>query len=175
MKKIAWIGAHSSGKTTTVNRISRLFHDLGQVHILIPEVARLCPFKIGKNGGYDTQMWILNEQVRREKEAQVGMRSWEAANNGRGYVLCDRTVWDSLVYSTSLMKRGQMTDDEVRMVDTIVTNHAKNEPYDLIYFCEPKPLYEDGKRDTDPEWQQDIYKTFKAIIKERGINVTMVQ
>jgi len=165
--KIAWIGAHSSAKTTTVNRVSRLFHDLGIDHILIPEVARLCPFRIGKNGGFDTQMWILNEQIRRENEAEK--------DKGNPYVICDRTVWDSLVYSTSLMHRKKMTEDEVRVVDTMVTNHAKNHPYELIYFCEPKPLYEDGKRDTDPEWQQDIYKTFKAIIKERGINVTMVQ
>jgi hypothetical protein len=81
-----------------------------------------------------------------------------------------------LVYSVSLNKRKTISDDELNIIkDTVMGWVEVMAPYDTIYFCEKKPIYDDGKRDPDPDWQDDIYQTFKRVIKEYNIPVVVVQ
>jgi hypothetical protein len=48
-------------------------------------------------------------------------------------------------------------------------------PYDAIFFCEPKPLYADGVRSTNQEFQDTIYEKFKYVIKHYDLDVVVVQ
>lgn len=170
MKMIGYAGAHSSGKTTTVNRIARLLIDLDIKHIIIPETARACPFPIGQNGGFNAEMWILKEQMKREKEAKK-----KAQTEGIEYIFCDRVVYDCAVYSRVLNRAGSMTDEELRYIEATIDGYSQSDPYDLMYLCEPKPLYDDGKRDTDPMFQASVYTEYKRYIKEKGLIFTMIQ
>ena len=66
MKKIAFMGAHSSAKTTTVNRMATVLRDMGYVIEVVTEVAKDCPMPINKQGSFDAQLWMIQEQARKE-------------------------------------------------------------------------------------------------------------
>jgi hypothetical protein len=167
MNKIAYIGAHGSGKTTTCNRLDTLFDDINISHALVIEKARLCPMPLDT---FEGQMWLMNEQMKDEA-------TWE---NKLGYdddavLICDRSIWDSLVYATYLFRQGKLSPQALGVIDDMATRWATSNPYSFIYLCEPKELYPDPKRPVDEAYQEEIYKIFKEIIKERGIVVKMVQ
>lgn len=193
MKKIAYIGSHSSAKTTTVRRIGRLLDDLGWTKVIvIPEVARFCPFNINLTAGFKAQLWMLAEQARLEVRAEREIEKWERKmeptwfyqlprdikdvwNRVDGIILCDRSIWDYLVYSISLNRRDKMTDKELDVIYNMVHRyHEILAPYDLIYLCKPRPLYDDGVRDLNPEWQQEIFEIFQEVIKENNLRVIPV-
>lgn len=169
MKKIAFMGAHSSAKTTTVNRMVTVLRDMGYNVGVITEVARDCPFEIDISGSFGAQLWMIQEQARREIELTRG-------EPGKYFlIICDRCVWDNLAYSLSLHEMGKISDIELRVIQDTVRTWAEFLKYDHIYFCEPKPLYEDGVRSTDVEWRDNVYQWFKRMIKSEKIEVTIVQ
>jgi GTPase SAR1 family protein len=170
--KIAWIGSQGSGKTTTVNRVARLLSDTMQPFKLVTEKARLCPFPLDT---FEGQKWLIEEQFRCETEATPELIT--GAVFPIQYILCDRSLWDGLVYATYLNRQGRLSDSEFRIIDAMITGYVKKSaiPYSVIYLCEPKELYDDPKRPMDKDYQSAIYKTFKEIIKERGIQVTIIQ
>ena len=89
MIKVAFIGAHSVGKTTLVfeqaARFKRAGINVGVVH----EVARSCPLPINEGTTLLAQTWILMTQITREIEEQH--RSAEL-------VITDRSVLDNFAY-----------------------------------------------------------------------------
>ena len=177
IKKIAYIGAHSSAKTTTVNRLSQFLKDMGIPYVVVPEVPRDCPLPFNQEGGMAAQLWMINEQVRRELEAEKeAFEILKTLQPEEVYIICDRSLWDYMAYSRSLARIGTMTAEDLRIITNQITGLVQSmEPYDIIYFCETKPLYEDGVRDTDPEWQKEIYVCFKQVVKDFSLKVTVVQ
>jgi len=162
--KYAWIGTHSSAKTTTINRLSRFLSDLGVEHIVVSEVARDCPLPVNKESGFFSQIWMLGEQIRREK----------LASQTKKLILCDRSVWDYLVYGISLYRRNMIKKHELDVIEKKVIEHVSNEPYTVIYFCKPRPIYDDGFRDIDPMWQKEIYDIFNEVIEKYDVEVSRV-
>jgi thymidylate kinase len=185
MKKIAYVGAHSSAKTTTVNRLSQFLKDEGIPFVVVTEVPRDCPFPINKESGYKAQQWMVMEHVRRELDArekanlieQEILKDWSVPVQGwpHAYIICDRSLWDYVAYSRSLNEKGMMTDAELKAITDTVRGMVEVMPYYRIYFCEMKPPYDDGIRDTDPEWQREIYDHFKRVIKDYSLKVIVVQ
>lgn len=166
--KIAFVGSHGSGKTTTCNRLTTMLDDFEIItHRLVIEKARLCPYPLDT---YTGQMWLVDEQIRDEARHER-----ELATYNNALIVCDRSIWDSLVYATYLNRAGKLSDTELRIIDGRVSDYAENHPYDAIYLCDPKELYDDPKRPKNKDYQLDIFKTYKEIVKERGIKVTMVQ
>ena len=169
-------GAQSSGKTTSINRTYRILTEAGFRVLKTPETARLHKGPIGKAGGFKAQKWMIEKQIELEKEALDTLISeGYHKSTEKAFILCDRCIWDMLVYSISLNRRGVVSDDELIKVEKLVTEYAATDPYTTIFFCEKKPLYDDGVRDTDPAWQDDIYQTFKAVIKDYNIQVVTLQ
>jgi hypothetical protein len=174
IRKYAWIGAHSSAKTTTVNRIAAMLEAEGKPYKKVTEVIRQFRGSINEDGGFGTQIFCVDRQ---------GLAEWNAAlklltlsDDGEVYILCDRSIWDSLPYALHLKDIGRMTVEEVLMIeDSIMKWIEILTPYDAIFFCEPKPLYEDGVRSTKQEFQDAIYEKFKYVIKHYDLNVTVIQ
>jgi ABC-type cobalamin/Fe3+-siderophores transport system ATPase subunit len=172
--KLAWIGAQGSGKTTTVNRVSRMLSDSRIPNRVVIEKARMCPHPLQS---FKAQEWMVHEQIRDEEYTEKVL-AIIAKEKHPPYVfeLCDRSIWDSLVYMTYMNRKGVVTDAELHTIDSLISGYLdKMLTYNEIYFCEIKALYDDPKRPNDEQYQADIYKLFKEIIKERGIRVTMVQ
>lgn len=172
--KFAWIGAQGSGKTTSVNRFAQTLDDMGIPNMVVIEKARRCPHPLQS---FKAQEWMVHEQIR-DEEATEKQLAEIAKETKSPYVveLCDRSIWDSLVYMTYMNRKGVVTDAELHVIDSLISGYVdKMLSYDKIYFCEIKALYDDPKRPKDEQYQAEIYKTFKEIIKERGIKVTMLQ
>jgi hypothetical protein len=172
--KFSYIGAQGSGKTTTVNRFAQTFDDMKIPNRVVIEKARLCPHPVQT---FKAQEWMVHEQIRDEENMEKQLA--EVANEKiYPYVveLCDRSIWDSLVYMTYMNRKGLVTDAEFHVIDSLIAGYVDRMlTYDGIYFCEIKALYDDPKRPMDEQYQAEIYKTFKEVIKERGIRVKMVQ
>jgi hypothetical protein len=169
--KLAWIGAQGSGKTTTVNRVARMLCDIKIPNKVVIEKARLCPHPLQS---FKAQEWMVHEQIRDEEATEKYLTKYK--KDPKVVMLCDRSIWDSLVYMTYMNRKGIVTNAEFRVIDSLIQGYVdKMLTYDEIYFCEIKALYDDPKRPNDEQYQAEIYKTFKEIIKERGIRVTMVQ
>lgn len=184
IRKIAWIGAHSSAKTTTVNRVAAMLEAMGHDVFKVTEVIRNFKGDINENGGFDAQMFAVDAQARAELQvhnlaSKVKEKPVLRAHDNPAkdiYILCDRSIWDSLPYSMYLKDTGQMTREQVNMIEQSIEDWLELlPPYDAIFFCEPKPLYADGVRSTVQEFQDGIYEKFKYIIKHYEIGAEIVQ
>ena len=180
--KIGFMGVHSSSKTTTVNRMARVLKDMDIPVAVVTEVARDCPFPLNKYGSFKSQLWMLQEQIKRELSAVDTVSRLERERQMKtvhprfnGVVLCDRTIWDYYAYGMALLEDKAMTAEEFRVLKNAVSSWANVLSYDRLYFCEPKPLYDDGFRDTNEEWRNAVYSCFKRMIKENALKVTIIQ
>lgn len=179
IKKLAWVGAQGSAKTTTVNRIYTMLEKLGFLTYKIPETARMCPFPINEKTTILAQLWMINRQL---SEELIAYKYLDSILNSPydepkpRFILCDRSIYDPVIYSRSAVKHGNMTKEEMMMVEETVKQNLKSmQDYDHIFLCEPKPLYDDGTRSTDEAWQKEIYSLWKEYVKEKGLKVTVVQ
>jgi len=156
---IGLMGTHGTGKSTYARR---LFHQIKHTitrPTIVTEVARACPYSINQHTSREAQLWIFNSQLVAELEAMQD-------NN---FIICDRTVLDSLVYA----EYAGLSD----VVDACMpTALMWLESYTQLLWFRPAPnrLVEDGFRDTDPKFQQAIDKTFAAFIRMYHIEVEEV-
>ncbi len=56
-------GAHGSGKSTLVKRVSDHLKETGVPFVSVSEVARLCPYPVGEKSTSLAQQWILYHQA----------------------------------------------------------------------------------------------------------------
>lgn len=172
MKKIAVMGAHSSAKTT---RIEFIEHVLGLVNYplyIVPEAARLCPYDINQNAGFKAQMWMIEKQLKMERAAEK--KALENANGHEPIILCDRTLYDMIVYSESLLNKNKMIITEFKTIESRVREIFRKGlilPYDQVYLCQPRPIIDDGVRDTDRGWQLELYTRFKNVAQRYDLPV----
>lgn len=94
MIKIGICGCHGAGKTTKAKEISDHYADLGNMVLVVNEVARSCPYTLGT---IEAQEWIWAEQMTREKCAMA---------QDVDVIICDRTVMDNLMYYCAILKNG---------------------------------------------------------------------
>ena len=66
MKKIALIGTHGVGKTTTAYGIGYRLKQMRYDANVVEEGARKCPLPLNKKSTINTQKWILGEQLKKE-------------------------------------------------------------------------------------------------------------
>jgi len=156
MKKIAIIGAHNSGKITSLYYLSYKLKKIGRTIGIGHEVARECPYPLNEEGGMLTQLWILFKQIEREAQLEKNYNK----------IILDRSVYDSIVYSTYLTKRGKMDKKDSKFARTTALAWAENHPYHSLIYLEPLPLELDPQRGQNIiEYQQAIHEEFKLLIK----------
>jgi nicotinamide riboside kinase len=175
--KIAFSGAHSTGKTTAVNRLAELLEAEGVKTVRIGEVARKCPWPINRDATPKTQKWIWEAQRKAEEKA---------AETDADVILCDRTLLDSLCYTRWHRDRAQKTANAnldsfelfLRMEKKLVRPWQKvlSAPfvrfgtqdiygYDLVFLTWPdgRRAEEDGVRSTDKMWRSEIAEVFSLM------------
>ena len=145
MYKIAFSGAHGTGKTTSV---ADTFYNLKIKHpnktiTIICETAKECPFKINKDGDLTSQFWIFNKQMLREIEA----------SNSYDIVISDRSVIDNIAYMRYLGYENQSEHLLEIAIDFMYT-------YNKINFKSIENnnfFFKDGVRDSkDIQYRKDI-------------------
>jgi thymidylate kinase len=103
--KIAFSGAHSTGKTTAFNAVYRYLSDKGFAIYPIQGIARSSPFPLNKDATPEGQRWIFYKQAMLEEEAALKIRQ----SGEDGVILCERSIFDNLVYSFYLGTQGDLT------------------------------------------------------------------
>lgn len=159
-RTIAFSGTHSSGKTTMLNEVKRILDGAGHFVFTCHNVARYCPFKLNKDASYATQEWILDNQIRVDKDGR---------ESDYDVILSERTVLDNIAYAYWLLMNGKITVDEYHGLRGKAKAYLQNNRYDMVFLLSPLPLVLDGVRDPDQGYQYQIH----GIISEQ-LNSTLL-
>jgi uridine kinase len=149
-------GTHGCGKSTLSHRICSEFKKSGYNAIVISETARESPFPINRGQTVNSSLYIALKQAVKELEAIA---------HGYQYLILDRGVLDSFVYSEATRK------EEISAIEGGLLEAFKiwTREYDDIIFLRNEGntvLQEDGIRDTDREFAEKIEKLFEHLLME---------
>ncbi len=154
--KIGIMGTHGTGKTTYAFQLAYILKkDSGSDVCIIDEVARKCPYPINGNTTAIAQRWIFHMQFLHEIEAE----------RLHDIVICDRTVLDNMAYA----KRAGfsfLVDAYLPIAIDWMNTYDK-----IIFLCPSFPLVDDGVRDIDPIFQEDIDTILAGWIQEYSIPI----
>lgn len=166
--KFALVGAHSCGKTSTLNSI-----DSGVPCCrAISELARKCPYDVNKKSTPFTQKWLLHNQIVAELDAEYDLH---ILPEQYGFILCDRSVFDPLIYwqansflyeQLHMSPKLHIANIEIRnyLRDT-ATRWARLHPYTHTFVFTQlinEHIHNDGFRDCDPYWQGLVDSEFQS-------------
>jgi len=149
MLKFAFSGAHNSGKTTALWYVATELKQHGVKRFnVVPEVARFCPYPIGKRAKFTSQLWMMLKQMELEAHTSTFHKM----------LLCDRSVFDSLAYSYYAAEKKLISTKELELLTEIAESWGKFHPYKVIFHFEPLP------EDSDPKFQRDIHRRLTEIL-----------
>jgi len=169
--KVAIVGAQNCGKTTSFYYVASHLKSKGVVMGFVHETARDCPYPINLDSGFIGQWWILSRHIEREaREEKLYDR-----------VLCDRSVFDALVYA-GMQIPDRMSLEDFGFIEATAYSWARIHPYDAIIYLTPLPIEIDpsrGKSEKQEEYQKHVSAFFEKFvlsdIKRAGINVQIVR
>lgn len=158
VRKCLITGTHGCGKSTLSHRICSELKRKGYNAIVISETARESPFPINQGQTLESTLYIALKQAVKELEAIA---------HGYTYLVLDRGVLDSFVYSEATRKEMRTTLEG----DFITAFQAWTRDYDEIIFVKNEgngPLQADGVRDTDADFAHKIEILFEEFLKKVG-------
>ena len=156
--RIGLISTHGTGKTTLVYETASEFKKRGFNVRVISEVVREAieeGIPINDSTTLTAQLHILLRHIAEELKAST--RGFEV-------IICDRSVFDNLIYLERKCGRHQFIFD-------LVMSYAKEFPYSALYKLPlVGELEEDGVRDgKSKEFQVDIFERLTKFLKENDI------
>ena len=145
--KIALIGSHCSSKTTLACYLTQKLKSNGYPDTMLhEEIARRCPFPINEQGGFQANLWITLQTILDEAELKDKCT----------ILVCDRSVFDQIVYSADAWTYGRMRQNEFVFIRRTVEEWVTIDPYDLVFLLQPQGLIADSVRPDNKEWQEKI-------------------
>lgn len=168
--KIGLMGSHDSGKTTLGFTICSKLKTRHYNVDYVAEVARHIPAALAVNEGtnFDTQYWILNEQINEEILAKL---------RGANMIVTDRTVVDNYAYAYRAARPHikQISEEDLTVMGAKCLHWVKT--YDFLFYIEipDKKMEDDGFRATDKSFQLEIDDYIKQIIKDWGLKVIYLE
>jgi len=159
--KIAFCGTSCVGKSTLINDFLKTWPNYALADKSYREKAKNNPkLKLNQAGDEESQVIIRDALI---DQTQAYSRSQN--------ILFDRCILDNIVYTMWLNYKGQISDLFVERQIPIVKETLKT--YDIIFFIPMLAKYpieivpsEDGQRDTDPQFREEIDNLFKATLKD---------
>ena len=156
--KIGLISTHGTGKTTLVYEVASEFKKRGFNVGIVSEVVREAieeGIPINNETTLDAQLHILLRHMAKELKATI---------KGHDVVICDRSVFDNLIYLERKFGRQQFIFD-------LVINYAKQSPYSALYKIPlVGELEEDGVREgKDKEFQEEVFTKLTDFLQENKI------
>ena len=161
---IAISGAQGTGKSALAYNICAMLKKKGHNIIVLDELARECPFPINKDADAKTQAWLICQQVAKELEL---MQRYE-------YVIVDRSVIDAHCYN-EVVHRGEdsIADELLAYIREHIATYYRH-----TYIPDPNIFnynFEDGVRDTDETFRQDVHDTIINVMASTGLtNYTVI-
>ncbi len=163
MKKVAIVGTHGTFKSTLTLKLAAELKAHRYTIKTIEEFAARCPYPIN---GQDikAQEWIVSMQYIAELEAGAG----HGGRTPPDFLICDRSILDAFVYTEDLCDKQKIAMPPwiPKMTDHLLPT------YDFIFKTNLSTdgLVEDGTRDTDPKWQENIERRLAQALEERLVN-----
>ncbi|MHA1131428.1 MAG: AAA family ATPase [Candidatus Helarchaeota archaeon] len=168
--KIGLMGSHDTGKTTLGFTICGKLKTRHYNVDYVAEVARHIPIQLRVNQGtnFDTQYWILNEQINEEILAKL---------RGANMIVTDRTVVDNYAYAyrAALPHIKQISKEDLEVMEKKCLHWVKT--YDFLFYVTvpEKKMEDDGFRDIDKKFQLEIDQNLNQIVKDWGLNVVYLR
>lgn len=152
--KIAVVGTQCVGKSTYIKDFLKKWSMYSTPEVSYRDYIKEKQIKINKNGSEESQELILNYLVDQATK-------YSKEDN----VIFDRCVLDNLAYSSWLYLNDSISEKYLDTARLIVRETLKL--FDIILFLplsktSPVALVEDGVRDTDPIYREEIDNIFKA-------------
>ncbi|MEK6913835.1 MAG: AAA family ATPase [Nanoarchaeota archaeon] len=146
--KIALIGTHGTGKTTSAYGIALKLKENGFNVDILGEVARECPFPINENTTKEAQTWILFMQYLKEIEREEKC----------DYLVCDRSLLDNYAYYVRKFGRS-------KALEPFILEHMKSYGYLFKIPINEKYLINDGARAVNKEFQKEMDILIDELLK----------
>lgn len=166
--RIAFTGAHCTGKTTMLKDICQMAVKESLEIGYISEVARRIinkGYPLNMDANIDSYVHYINDQLLAESEK---MDKYDI-------FISDRTLLDPVAYArvNSRLPRPYIPQYFIDMMQSVWLLESKR--YDLyVYFPIEFELEMDGIRPSDEEYRHDIDKEILSILNENNINYVKV-
>ena len=162
--RIAFTGAQGTGKTTLIRALSNYLPNYTVYEELVRGLAKTSKVKINKEADDASQDIISTEHLR------VAVESYYSNKN----VIFDRCVLDSYVYAKDSYDRKLISKSCVEYATSVIDIINRYYPYDMVIYIPPKlDLVEDGVRDTNVEYRDNIDSIFREVITWHKCNYTL--
>lgn len=155
--KIAIIGTHFTGKTTLVEDLHSFYSSKNRDVVAISEAVRKCPLPVNRETTFESQLWILMEQVKSEIE-----------NARHEIVITDRSVIDNYAYMVYKFP------EKARPLLHFVIEYAKSYDYIFKTCCHDSLISDDGFRNIDPVFRSDIEKVISGLLDSHNIGYVKI-
>ncbi len=153
--RIAITGAHSTGKTTTLEEL--WIQNILPGHEFLIEATR----KLKQQG------FNINESGDEKMQTQVMNYHLNTINNVDKFVT-DRCSLDGYCYTKYLWGKGNISDSF--MSDTASIHHEIFSCYDLVFYIKPEfAIVDDGVRSTNEEFRNSVADIFEQEVDELNI------
>lgn len=166
-KKIALIGTHSGGKTTSAHTLMGEIKARKHTAEFVSESARealAIGFKLDAGATQDAQEWILHNQICNELQAEL---------YNPDFIITDRSVFDGLAYI--MVNSGDI--EYLRYIDDQINSYIIRHPYDYMLYFPPlsdKPQ-NDGVRAINIDYQLKVHHAFTDLLRNGYIMADIVQ
>lgn len=155
--KIAVVGTQCIGKSTYVNDFLKKWSMYSTPEKSYRDLIKEKNIPINKLGSEESQQIILDFLVDQATQ-------YSKSDN----IIFDRCILDNLVYSSWLHLYDKVSDKFLDKSRLIVKESLKL--FDIIFFLpitktSPVEIVEDGVRDTDPVYREEIDNIFKAFMQ----------
>lgn len=152
--KIAISGAQSTGKTTLINELRKIYQVTFKTEIT-RELADK-GYLINELGNDETQLAIMNSHKTRLQIDED--------------VVYDRCALDGVVYTHYLFLHNKVSLETLN-ISTEMFKDIINR-YDIIFYLEPEfDIEDDGQRSSSKEFRDEIVCLFEQYINEYNINI----
>lgn len=165
--KVTFIGAHSTGKTTLLNKIIEKNNEMKIAKI--DEVARKVidkGYPLNKETMDVSYMYYISKQLEYERKLN---------NCEFDLLISDRTIIDLLAYTivNKTYPQSTMTNEFLEMLHNLFLLH--NNYYDLyVYFPIEFPMVLDTTRPNDEDYRKKIDNTMLKLLNDYDLNYLSV-
>ena len=166
--KIAFVGAHGTGKTTLVNALEEHFNSRGIQSHTTPEVPRIICDSLGdpeffrrENNTFLKQLLLL-----------IGQPIYEGATSSAAdssITLCDRSIIDHWAYTINLFSEQVAQNEHILIpISNFIERHCRSYSH-LFYVPIEFAPEDDGVREEDAEFQAKIDKEIINLLQQFDI------
>src|SRR3989344_5821850 len=156
--KLAIVGTHSTGKTTLISTLAKAFESQGKRVVIVPEMARLCPFPINEGTTAEAQKWILEKQISEEN----------SFDDSEAVVICDRATIDNFAYFFRHCAQFKPEED-LAPWEALAVDHAST--YDAIFKTQKLAIAAeaDGDRAVGEVFRQEMDDIITRLLEKYSI------